>query len=107
MTILMELANFAMAMVFVFVMLIATIFIYRAFGMLYVRLRILEAFRVKRLREEIGKRKIDFLQMMDEHKEICQFVLGKKQSTKGTLDRIDEEVTGEIEDEPKKGKKAN
>lgn len=107
MVFLMEIAGFTFWMAFVAIAWVIAILLAKYLGILYVRMRILEAFRVKRLRQEIDKRKIDFMQMMDEHKELYEFVLGKKQSTKGTLDRIDEEVTGEIEDEPKKGKKAN
>lgn len=63
------------------------------------------AYEVKRLKQEIEKKGIDFEEMMEEYNKFVKIDMSYKR--KGTLNKIDARVEGELEEEtdPKKNKK--
>ncbi len=73
-------------------------FLYRIIMPCIVREDILEAYKIKRLKEEMKKRNIDMETMLQEHKEIKAMLnkISFKRSKKGTLDKIDEHIMGEL-----------
>jgi hypothetical protein len=60
------------------------------------------AYKLKRLKQEIKKRGIDFDEMMQEYHELVTI----KFKRKGILNRVDEQVEGELDEEPAKKSKA-
>ena len=60
------------------------------------------AYKLKRLRQEIEKRNIDFDEMMNEYHDIVDI----KYKRKGILNRVDEQVEGELSEEPVEKTKA-
>jgi len=63
------------------------------------------AYELKRLKQEIEKRHINFDEMMNEYNKLVTIDMSYKR--KGTLNKIDARVEGELEEEPnvKKTKK--
>ena len=59
------------------------------------------AYEVKRLKQEIEKKGIDFDEMMQEYNEFVEINFRKK----GTLNKIDARVEGELEEETTKKQK--
>lgn len=62
------------------------------------------AYFLKRIRQQIEERKIDFDEMMQEYHESVK-IWKQKYSEKGVLDQIDEEIDGEIVETETKTKK--
>ncbi len=62
------------------------------------------AYFLKRIRQQIEERKIDFEEMMQEYHESVK-IWKRNYSEKGVLDEIDEEIDGEIEDLEQTNKK--
>ena len=59
------------------------------------------AYFLKRIRQQVEERKIDFDEMMQEYHESVK-IWKQKFSEKGVLDQIDESIDGELEEPSKK-----
>lgn len=99
--ILIELSLFAMIAILIW-------FAYRVIRSYFPRMEAMDAYIFKKIRLEVEKRKIDFDEMMREYYSYASISPGKYRKrmprTKGTLDRIDEQIEGIIEADKKKKK---